>query len=474
MCGYSKASYEEQYMKDIKELIESKWEEILSLLETEYDISNVMIDTWIRSLKIYEVKDSTLYFYVDEKLGVNALKFIKRREYDVFLLSSIRETLNDSMIDIVIDEKKNLINNKENENDTIQESDSYQEAVSRSNLSPKYTFDTFIVCDGNRHAHAACLAVADCPGEDDYNPLFLYGNSGLGKTHLMQSIAHYILKKDDKTRVLYVPSDTFTHELIEAIKNHTQNEFRDKYRNVDVLLIDDIQNLIKRESIQTEFFNTFNELYNNNKQIILSSDKPPKDLQPLEERIRSRFASGVTIDIHEPDYETRMAILKSKLEMYNLNDIPEEVLQYIAEHVTNNIRDLEGALKTVKSFSQLLHEKISLENAKDSLKDLINNESSGTITGETILKTVSEHMSISPEDIRSKKRSQDIATARQVVMYLSRKLTVMSLQSIGNIVGGRDHTTVINGINRVEAKMKEDQAFSNSIETIIKKLDTNA
>lgn len=456
----------------MKELIESKWEEILSLLETEYDISSVMVDTWIRSLKIYETKNTTVYFYVDEKLGNSALKFIKRREYDVFLLSSIRETLNNSMIDIVIDEKKNYIVNQNN--NSIEESESYQEAVNRSNLNPKYTFETFIVCDGNRHAHAACLAVAECPGDDDYNPLFIYGNSGLGKTHLMQSIAHYILKKDDKTRVLYVPSDTFTHELIEAIKNHTTNEFRDKYRNVDVLLIDDIQNLIKRESIQTEFFNTFNELYNNNKQIILSSDKPPKNLQPLEERIRSRFASGVTIDIHEPDYETRMAILKSKLDMYNLNDIPEEVLQYIAEHVTNNIRDLEGALKTVKSYSQLLHEKISLDIAKDSLKDLINNEESGTITGETIIKTVSEHMGISPVDIRSKKRSQDIATARHIVMYLCRKLTVMSLSSTGNIVGGKDHTTVISGVKRVEQKRKEDPEFNNTIETIIKKLDTHA
>ena len=255
----------------MKELIESKWEEILSLLETEYDISSIMINTWIRSLKIYEVKNNTVYFYVDEKLGENALKFLKRKEFDIFLLSSIRETLNDSTIDIVIDEKKNLIeSDEEARKESVQKSDSYKEAVSRSNLNPKYTFDTFIVGEGNRHAHATCLAVADLPGQDNFNPLFLYGNSGLGKTHLMQSIAHYILQKDDKTKVLYVPSETFTHEIIDAIKNHTTNEFREKYRNVDVLLIDDIQFIIKKESTQTEFFNTFNELYNNKKQIILS------------------------------------------------------------------------------------------------------------------------------------------------------------------------------------------------------------
>ena len=263
-------------------------------------------------------------------------------------------------------------------------------------------------------------------------------------------------------------------EIIDAIKNHTTNEFREKYRNVDVLLIDDIQFIIKKESTQTEFFNTFNELYNNKKQIILSSDQPPKELQSLNERIRSRFECGIPIDIHEPDYETRMAILKTKAEMDHLNDIPEEVFQYIAENVTNNIRELEGALHKIGIFSKLMKEEVTLETAKESLKDLINKEKNETITGETILKTVSEHMNISPDDIRSKKRSQDIATARQVVMYLCRKLTVMSLQSAGNIVGGRDHTTVINGINRVEAKRKEDPAFNNTIETIIKKLDTNA
>lgn len=456
----------------MKELIESKWEKILSLLETEYEISSVMINTWIRSLKIFEIKNNTIYFYVDEKLGENALKFIKRKEYDLFLLSSIRETLNDSSVEIVIDEKKNLVeNDEESRKDSVQQSDSYKEALIRGNINPDFTFDTFVVGEGNRHAHAASLAVADLPGQYNMNPLFLYGNSGLGKTHLMYSIANYILQRDCNMNVLYVTCKTFSNELIDAIKNRTTDEFRKKYNNVDVLLIDDIQTLINSNSIQTEIFDTFNELYNNNKQIVISSDRPPKDLSTLDERIRSRFACGIPIDLHIPDFETRMAILKTKAETGHFTDIPEEVFQYIAENITNSVRNLEGALNRVGSFSKLLKEDITLETAKESLKDFINTEKVETITGDSILKAVSEHMNISPEDIRSKKRSQDIATARQIVMYLCRKLTVMSLQSIGNIVGGRDHTTVMNGINRVNAKIKEDPSFNNTIDTITKKMD---
>ena len=456
----------------MKELIEKKWEEILSLLETQYDISGIMINTWIRSLKIYEVKDNTVYFYVDEKLGENAVKFLHRKEFDLFLLSSIRETLNDINVEIVIDEKKNFISiEKETESAASTFTEAYKEAVSRSNLNPKYTFDTFIVGDGNRHAHATCLAVADLPSQDNFNPLFLYGNAGLGKTHLMQSIAHYILQKNDKANVLYVPSETFTNEIIDAIRNQTTNEFREKYRKVDVLLIDDVQFLIGKESTQNEFFNTFNALYNDKKQIILSSDKPPKEIKTLDERIRSRFECGVPIDIHEPDYETRMAILKNKAEMDHLTGIPDEVFKYIAENITNNVRELEGALNKIGIFSKLMNEEVTLEVAKDSLKDIINKDNEVKITPDLIIKTVSEHLNILEDDIRSKKRSQDIATARQIVMYLCREYTVLALKSIGNAVGGKDHATVINGIKRIEEKMNEDSAFKASIDTIIKKLN---
>ena len=454
----------------MKELIEEKWEEILSLLENEYDISSIMINTWIRSLNIYEVKDNTVYFYVNEKLGENAVKFLHRKEFDLFLLSSIRETLNDVNIDIVIDEKKNYIKEEESEKKE-QLNDSYQEAVKRSNLNPKYTFDNFIVGDSNRHAHATCLAVADMPGQDNFNPLFLYGNAGLGKTHLMQSIAHYIIQKDSNANVLYVQSEQFTNEIIDAIKFQKTNEFREKYRNVDVLLIDDVQFIIGKDSTQNEFFNTFNVLYNDKKQIILSSDKPPKDIKTLDERIISRFECGVPIDIHEPDYETRMAILKNKAEMDHLTDIPNEVFVYIAENITNNVRELEGALNKISVFSKLMNEEVTLERAKESLKDIINKENNIALTPDIIINVVSEHMNISPNDIRSKKRNQDIATARQIVMYLCRQYVVISLQSIGNAVGGKDHTTVMNGIKRIEDKIKKDPSFKNTIDTIVKKLN---
>ncbi|MDE6026136.1 MAG: chromosomal replication initiator protein DnaA [Lachnospiraceae bacterium] len=456
----------------MKDLIESKWENILSLLETQYDISSIMINTWIRSLKIYEVKNNTIYFYVDEKLGENAVKFLRRKEFDLFLLSSIRETLNDINIEIIIDEKKNFLSKEDDLSENIQ-SESYIEAISRSNLNPKYTFDTFIVGDGNKHAHATCLAVADMPAQDNFNPLFLYGNSGLGKTHLMQAIAHYILQKDDNINVLYVPSEVFTNEIIDAIRNHTTTEFREKYRKVDVLLLDDVQFLIGKESTQNEFFHTFNSLYNDKKQIILSSDKPPKEIKTLDQRIISRFECGVPIDIHEPDYETRMAILKNKAEMDHLKDIPDEVFSYIAENITNNVRELEGALNKIGIFSKLMNEKVTLETAKESLKDIINKDNVVTITPDIIIKTVSEHMNISQDDICSKKRSQDIATARQIVMYLCREYTVLALKSIGNAVGGKDHATVINGIKRVEEKLLVDPSFKATVDTIVKKLNPN-
>lgn len=454
----------------MKKLIESKWDEILSLLETQYDISKILIKTWIGTLKIFEVKDNTVYFYVDDKLGENAVKFIHKKEFDLFLLSSIRETLNNIDIEIVIDEKKNFVKEEDN-NKEVKISESYHEAISRSNLNPKYTFDTFIVGDSNRHAHATCLAVADMPAQDNFNPLFLYGNSGLGKTHLMQSIAHYILQNDDKANVLYVTSENFTNEIIDAIKNHTTNDFREKYRNVDVLLIDDVQFIKDKDSTQMEFFNTFNTLYDNKKQIILSSDRPPKDIKTLDARIISRFECGVPIDIHEPDYETRMAILKNKAEREHLTGIPEDVYVYIAENVTNNIRELEGALNKISVYSKLLNDKVTLETAKESLKDFINKDANLKITPERIISVVCEHLNVSENDIKSKKRSQDIATARQVIMYLLRKYTVLSLKSVGNTVGGRDHTTVMNGCKRVEENINKDENFKNSMDTIIKKLN---
>jgi chromosomal replication initiator protein len=463
----------------MKELIESKWDDILYLLETNYDVSKIIVDTWIRSLEIYEVKNNTVYFFVDEKRGKHGVDYLHKKGYDIFLLSSIREILNNVDIEICIDEKSNYITQKsrslgddsEAEGDRTY-SDAYYDAVKKSNLNPKYTFENFIVGDSNRHAYATCLAVADLPCQDNFNPLFLYGGSGLGKTHLMQSIAHYILQHNENTNVLYVTSEAFTNDIISAIQRNKTDEFRAKYRQVDVLLIDDIQEIIDRERTQQEFFNTFNFLYEAKKQIIISSDKPPKEIKSLEERLRSRFEWGVPIDIHAPDYETRMAILKNKAELGGLTNIPDEVFKYIAENIVSNVRELEGALNKISIYSKLFNNvSITVDLARDTLKDLISKDNSVTVTPELILNTVAEHMEVSVDDIRSKKRSQDIAIARQLVMYLCRELTDKSLQSIGEIVGGKDHATVHNGVKRIEEKVKDDPQFSAMVQVIIKKIN---
>ncbi|MBQ6231257.1 MAG: chromosomal replication initiator protein DnaA [Eubacterium sp.] len=462
----------------MEELIKEKWNDILRILETDYDVSKIIIDTWIRTLEIFKVEDNTIYFYVDEKRGKHGVEYLHKKGYDIFLLSAIREIFNDSDINIIIDEKNNYIPHNETGIDGIEQklhreySEGYYNAVKRSNLNPKYTFENFIVGDSNRHAYATCLAVADLPCQDNFNPLFIYGGSGLGKTHLMQSIAHYILQNDENTNVLYTTSEIFTNDIIDAIQKNKTDDFRDKYRRVDVLLIDDIQEIIGRERTQQEFFNTFNYLYEAKKQIIISSDKPPKEIKSLEERLRSRFEWGVPIDIHAPDYETRMAILRNKAELNGLTGIPDGVFNYIAENIVSNVRELEGALNKISVYAKLMNVNITEDLARDTLKDLISKETTSVvITPELILSTVAEHMDISTEDIKSKKRSADIAIARQLVMYLCRNLTDRSLQSIGDTVGGKDHATVYNGIKRIEEKVKEDSQFNSTVDIIIKKLN---
>ena len=347
----------------------------------------------------------------------------------------------------------------------------YNELISKSNLRPDYTFENFIVGESNKHAHATCLAVADSPGQDKFNPLFLYGGSGLGKTHLMQSIAHYILQHNNNMKVLYVPSNKFTNEIIEAIAKNKTEEFRNKYRTVDVLLIDDIQYLIGKESTQQEFFDTFNALHDKGKQIILSSDKPPKEIKSLDERFRSRFEWGVPIDIHAPDYETRMAILKNKAEMKGLKNISESIFEYIANNITYNVRELEGALNKLSIYSELGDIKLTDELAKNVLKDFISKDEKITITPDLIINTVSEHLNISVNDIKSTKRSQDIANARQISMYLCRKFTDKGLKSIGDAFGGKDHSTVHSNIQKVEDKIDKDPEFAEMVDVIIKKLN---
>ena len=454
----------------MKEEIKKNWSKILKVIETECDVPHIIITTWIGSLEIFDIKDNTIFFYVDEKRGKHGVEYLLKKGYDLYLLSAIRQVLNNPDIDLAIDEKSSYMKNENNEK-SGDDNEEYKSAVKKSNLNEYYTFDNFVPGDSNKHALATCLAIADMPSQDNYNPLFLYGGSGLGKTHLIQSIAHYIIQHDPTKNVLYVTSEKFTNEIITAIQNNKTDEFRAKYRQVDVLIIDDIQEIIGRERTQIEFFNTFNYLYEEKKQIIISSDRPPKEFNSLDERLRSRFEWGVPIDIHEPDYETRMAILHKKAENKKLTNIPEEVFTYIAENIVSNVRELEGALNKISIFANLTGESITVDLAQETLKDLISKESSVAITPELILKVVSEHTDISENDIKSKKKNADIALARQIVMYLCRTYTDKSLHAIGEIVGGKNHATVISGVNKVLEKMNVDPAFKANIEVMIKKIN---
>ena len=353
-------------------------------------------------------------------------------------------------------------------------------AAEKAGLNPKYTFDTFVVGGNNNFAHAASLAVAESPGEV-YNPLFLYGGVGLGKTHLMHSIAHFILDKNPKKKVLYVTSETFTNELIEALKmgktsgnESAISKFRDKYRNNDVLLIDDIQFIIGKESTQEEFFHTFNHLHTSGKQIIISSDKPPKDIETLEARLRTRFEWGLIADISAPNYETRMAILQKKIELDQLEkyNIPKDVLKYIAENVKTNIRELEGSLNKLIALYKLNHEgEIDIPLAAEALKDIISSDNKREVTPELILDIVADHFGITVADLKSNKRNADIAFPRQIAMFLIRTMTESSLKAVGIILGGKDHSTVKYGIEKIASEEKKDETLNNTINIIRKKIN---
>ena len=373
---------------------------------------------------------------------------------------------------------------KENPSYNMSESRSLRDQrCEEAHLNPKYTFDTFVVGGNNKFAHAASLAVAESPGQA-YNPLFLYGGVGLGKTHLMHSIAHFTLQNNPKKKVLYVTSETFTNELIESLKNgktsgneSAMSKFRDKYRNNDVLLIDDIQFIIGKESTQEEFFHTFNHLHTLGKQIIISSDKPPKDIETLEARLRTRFEWGLIADISSPDYETRMAILKKKIELDHLEkyNIPDEVLQYIATNIKTNIRELESSLNKLIALYKLNNNEgtIDIALAAEALKDLISSKNNREVTPELILDIVADHYNITVADLKSNKRNADIANPRQVAMYLMRNMIEKenSLKTIGIILGGKDHSTVKYGIEKIESEMKKDETLANTINIIKKKIN---
>jgi chromosomal replication initiator protein len=453
-------------MEIFMEQIIEKWEEILRTVKEEHELTDISFKTWLEPLKVFDVKDNTLYILVpDEQMGLNYIT----KKYTLPIKVAVAEIIGkDYEIEFVLPEQAKSMRTPKPMAFVNAES------IDKSSLNPNYTFDTFVVGNNNKLAHAASLAVAESPGEV-YNPLFLYGGVGLGKTHLMHSIAHFIQSNNPDVKILYVSSETFTNELIEAIRNGNNTamtKFREKYRNIDVLLIDDIQFIIGKESTQEEFFHTFNELYLAKKQIVISSDKPPKDMETLEERIRSRFECGLTADIGSPDYETRMAILRRKEEMDNFH-LDDEILKYIATNIKSNIRELEGALNKLLAYSNLEQTEITMEVAMKELQNIISPDKPREITPQLIIDVVCEHFHITKEQMISKSRSNDIAKPRQIAMYLCKNMTGVSLENIGELLGGRDHSTVIHGINKVEAELQTNEATVNLLNTIKKKINPN-
>ncbi|MCG0238457.1 MAG: chromosomal replication initiator protein DnaA [Firmicutes bacterium] len=345
---------------------------------------------------------------------------------------------------------------------TAGESDSFKP------LNPKYTFDTFVVGNSNRFAHAAALAVAEAPARA-YNPLFIYGGVGLGKTHLMHAIGHYVLAQNPRMRVAYVSTETFTNEFINSIRDDKIAEFQNRYRNVDVLLIDDIQFLAGKERTQEEFYHTFNAIHEANKQIVISSDRPPKEIPTLEDRLRSRFEWGLICDIQPPDLETRIAILRKKAQLENL-DVPDDVIVYIATHIETNIRELEGALTRVVAYSGMMRSPITVEMAMHALKDILPPPRPRQVTIESIMQVVADYYGLKVEDLKVRKRTRNVAFPRQVAMYLCRELTDYSLPKIGEEFGGRDHTTVIHACEKISEDMKRDPSLAADIEHLINRI----
>ncbi|MDR1773358.1 MAG: chromosomal replication initiator protein DnaA [Clostridioides sp.] len=435
------------------------WEKTLPFLKGE--LTSSLYSTVLNNIVPIEIKSNIMYLLVHNPESKEVLE-------DSNCLKIIEETVQKITLRnykvMFILNKNEIRNNHKKEDD---QGNGFDQIYVK--LNPKYTFDSFVIGNSNRFAHAACVAVAEAPAKA-YNPLFLYGGVGLGKTHLMQAIGHQVALKNRNSKIEYVSSETFTNELINSIKDDKNEEFRNKYRNVDILLIDDIQFIANKERTQEEFFHTFNALYEANKQIIISSDRPPKEIPTLEERLKTRFEMGLITDIQPPDFETRIAILRKKAQQEGIH-VPDEVMSYIAEYIVSNIRELEGAMTRVIAFSSLYESKdISLELAKEALKDIISTTLNHEINVERIKQIVSDKFNIKMEDFNSKKRTRDIAYPRQIAMYLTRELTDMSLPKIGDEFGGRDHTTVMHACDKISNDINNKKDIKFKIENIISEL----
>ena len=452
-------------------LLTKKWEEILDFFKKEFELTDVSFKIWIEPLKIHSVNNGIVMLLVKDDIMMDYLQ----KKYYKPLKFSIQEITGEQLdVQFVHENDADSIDSLTDISYKIVPGNSTPKLNAKrldANLNSNYTFDNFVIGSSNEFAAAYALAVAESPGKS-YNPLFIYGGVGLGKTHLMHSIGNYILNKNLDAKIKCVTSETFTNEAINAILSKDQSvmtNFREKYRNLDVFLIDDIQFIIGKERSQEEFFHTFNSLYETGKQIVISSDKSPKEITTLEERLRTRFEMGLTVDISAPEYETRMAILMKKAEIEGYH-IDNEIFEYIADNIKSNIRELEGALTKIVAFSRVSKTPINIELAKDVLKDIISPDENKEITPSLIIKTVSDHFNISPDDMCSKKKSQDIVYPRQIAMYLCRILTETSLQSIGTALGRKDHTTVMYAIEKIANEVKISDSTKNTIEVIKKKI----
>ena len=418
-----------------------------ALLSIKNDIQPVSYDMWFKPLSLFAVTSTTIIMEIDDSF---ALSQLQSRYYT--MLYSVLATTFGAPHELEFYTHDEVMKQRRNMEKTM--------------LNPKYTFENFVVGPSNSFAYAASLAVAEQPN-DVYNPLFIYGGVGLGKTHLMNAIGNFISVADPTSNVLFISSETFTNELIETIvKKKGSAELRDRMRNVDVLMVDDIQFLSRTVATQEEFFHTFNHLHAKGKQIIISSDRPPKDIPTIEERLRSRFEWGLIVDIQKPDFETRVAILRKKAEEEGI-DVPYEVVEYIAARVESNIRELEGSLTRVNAQSMLMKVPITVELAQDALSQFVKAHDVRRITPELIIRTVAQQYGVSEEDMTSKRRSREVALPRQIAMYLTRELTPLSTTNIGAAFGGRDHTTVMHGCEKIADTVKSDSAFRRRVEELM-------
>ena len=436
--------------------IESLWEQTCVLLAKE--MNYVSYDTWVsENMLPVDIQDDKVIISVKMESMIPMLQ----KKYGGLIEKCLSESAGTPMKAMLL--SKSAVQRIITDPEPVDENDPH--------LNPKYTFENFVVGSGNRFAHAAALAVAESPAEA-YNPLFIYGGVGLGKTHLMQAIGHFIHQENPGKKILYMTSESFTNELISAIQQKKTFEFREKIRKVDVLMVDDIQFIAGRESTQQEFFNTFNELHNENKQIILTSDKPPKDIQRLEERLCSRFEWGLVADIQRPDIDTRVAILREKTMQEGIS-VPDDVMQLIAGKIDSNIRELEGCLTRLVAFSNLVKQPITTELCEQALKEIFDQRRHKQVTAELIMQTVSDYCGLTLNDLIGPTRKREITVPRQIAMYLTREMTGMSLPQIGSVFGGRDHTTVMHSCKTVEAGTAGDSNLGMVVDDI-KRLVKNA